>query len=468
MNALPVKPGELLADKYRVDRVLGKGGMGVVVAARYAELDEWVAIKCLLPEVAAHPNVVTRFLREARAAVKIRSEHVVRVKEVGRLANGLPYMVMEYLDGCDLGALVRTRGPLAIDEAVLYLLQACEALAEAHVQGIIHRDLKPQNLFRVHRADGSPCVKVLDFGIAKFTQTDDLEALTKTTGMMGSALYMSPEQLRAPKDVDARTDVWALGVILFELLTGEKPFVADALPVVVAQILEGEPIRLRTLRPEAPAELEAFIDRCLQKRREHRFDTVAALAAALRPFAGDAAQISVDRITKIMQRDPHSGPPPVAGVPVSMGISPMAGTVQPAAPAAVPIDRPNEPERRRHSPVWAVALAGAVVLAALGVGLSGRRHDVPPAASTASSASAPPPPTTTKPIDAVIEVVVSPPVPSVTPSSTKVIAVAAPKPAPSAAPSISHATPKPTAAPNCDPPTYVGDDGLQHFKAECK
>jgi serine/threonine-protein kinase len=511
MSAAPLQPGDLLADKYRVDRVLGHGGMGVVVAARHVELDEWVAIKFLLPDIASDAGVVARFLREAKAAVRIRSEHVVRVSDVGRLPSGLPYMVMEFLDGCDLAELVRRRGPLPFDEASAYLLQACEALAEAHVQGIIHRDLKPQNLFLVHRADGSPCVKVLDFGIAKFTRTDEVASLTKTSAMMGSALYMSPEQLRAPKDVDARTDVWALGVVLFELLTGVKPFDADALPLLVAQILDGAPTKLRTLRPEAPAALEAFLERCLEKDRELRFGSVAALAEALLPFAGGAAQISVDRIAKIMQPDPQSGPPVdsrASGASgaggASIGVSPLAGTLPVAGLASPPTDGPwrqtgsrddraIEPERRRAPRVRVVAIAAALGLAVVGAGLWGRRHPAPgqTALSSASSPSPSPSRSSSSPSATAGEAAATP---SAAPRASG--AASAPSPAgasPSAAPSsiapapgpassitargspaasATRAVPKPSSAPpkpsNCDPPTYVGEDGLQHFKPECK
>lgn len=505
MSAAPVQPGELLADKYRVDRVLGHGGMGVVVAARHVELDEWVAIKFLLPDLASDAGVVARFLREAKAAVRIRSEHVVRVSDVGRLASGLPYMVMEFLDGCDLAELVRRRGPLPVDEAAILLLQACEALAEAHVQGIIHRDLKPQNLFLVHRADGSPCVKVLDFGIAKFTRSDDVASLTKTSAMMGSALYMSPEQLRAPKDVDARTDVWALGVVLFELLTGVKPFDADALPVLVAQILDGAPTKLRTLRPQAPAALESFLERCLEKDRERRFDSVAALAEALLPFAGGAAQVSADRIAKILQPDPQSGPPLDAGASgASIGISPLAGTLPAAGLAAAPTNGPwgrtgshdaraNAPERRTSQRLWAVAIAGALGVVVVGAGWWGRRHATAAAASSTSSPAASPAhpsePAASTPsaasgiaatereraasaasaaTAATAATASAAPAPSARQPAPKASTAAAISPAASATrvvPKASSAPPKP---PDCDPPTYVGDDGLQHFKAECK
>src|SRR5688572_29422387 len=194
--AVPVRPGDLLAGKYRVEQVLGAGGMGVVVAARHEQLDERVALKFLLPQCAAHPEVVARFAREGRAAAKIKSKHVARVRDVGTLESGAPYLVMEHLEGRTLASVLEERGQLAIADAVDYLLQACEALAEAHALGIVHRDLKPSHLFLKHRADGSECVKVLDFGISKVgTGTGTGSDITRTEASLGSPLYMSPEQM---------------------------------------------------------------------------------------------------------------------------------------------------------------------------------------------------------------------------------------------------------------------------------
>jgi serine/threonine-protein kinase len=236
----PVQEGEVLAGKYRVERVLGVGGMGVVVAALHIGLDERVAIKFLLPEALGNPEAVARFAREARAAVKIKSLHVARVSDVGVLETGAPYMVMEFLQGQDLSQRVRDHGPLSIQEAVDFILQACEAIAEAHALGMVHRDLKPANLFLTRMADGSPCVKVLDFGISKVTSPSSSGqdfGMTKTQAVMGSPLYMSPEQMASSRDVDGRTDIWALGTILYELLTGRVPFLGDTMPQLCAMIL---------------------------------------------------------------------------------------------------------------------------------------------------------------------------------------------------------------------------------------
>jgi serine/threonine-protein kinase len=298
--AAGVREGDVLAGRYRVDRVLGVGGMGVVVAAHHVELDDRVAIKFLLPEALHNADAIARFTREAQAAVKIKSEHVARVTDVGRLENGAPYIVMEYLEGLDLSAWLQQRGPLPADQAAEFVLQACEAIAEAHMYGIVHRDLKPANLFVIRRPDGGLSVKVLDFGIAKRIGAAPSANLTSTATVMGSPLYMSPEQLNSSKDADARTDIWALGVILYELLSGEPPFIAETVPGVMLKITTSEPPPLGARRPELPAGLERVILRCLEKDRTRRFPTIGDLAHALVDFGTPRSRISVERIAGIM------------------------------------------------------------------------------------------------------------------------------------------------------------------------
>src|SRR5688572_12056721 len=230
-SVAPVRVGQILAGKYRVENVLGIGGMGVVVAAQHVQLGQRVALKFLNDEVCARPEAVDRFMREARAAVQIQSEHVARVTDVGQLENGSPYIVMEYLEGTDLAAVLRSRGPLPVEEAVDYVLQAAEAIAVAHRLRIVHRDLKPANLFLTQRPDESSLVKVLDFGISKALDGSmgALSGLTTNSAVnvIGSPLYMSPEQFKSAKDVDTRSDIWSLGVIIHELVTGAYPFYAE-------------------------------------------------------------------------------------------------------------------------------------------------------------------------------------------------------------------------------------------------
>jgi serine/threonine protein kinase len=303
-QAAGVTPGQILLGKYRIERVLGMGGMGVVVAATHVTLEERVAIKFLLPQALSNGEAVARFLREARAAVRIKSEHVARVTDVGQLENGAPYMIMEYLDGSDLGTLAQHRGALPIEEAVEYVLQACEAIAEAHALGIVHRDLKPANLFVVTRADGTPSVKVLDFGISKVTGMSSSGAdlgMTKTTTIMGSPLYMSPEQMASSRDVDARTDIWALGAILYELLAGTVPFRADTITQLCVMILQQPAPSLRNVRPDAPEGLQQVITRCLDKDRTRRYTTVADFAHALAPFAPKRARLSIERVSRVIE-----------------------------------------------------------------------------------------------------------------------------------------------------------------------
>jgi len=320
--AAGVEPGQILIGKYRIERVLGIGGMGVVVAATHVQLAERVAIKFLLPEALYNADAVARFIREARAAVRIKSEHVARVSDVGTLENGCPYIIMEYLEGTDLSDLVQKQGAMSVADAVESLLQACEAIAEAHALHIVHRDLKPANLFMIRRADGTPSVKVLDFGISKISgppgSASDM-GMTKTTAVMGSPLYMSPEQMASSRDVDQRTDIWALGVILYELISGRMPFAADTMPQLCAMILQQSPPPLRSIRADVPEGLERVIARCMEKDRARRYSTVAELAQALSPFAPRRARASVERISRVIGGEGYvpSGAAPLSEAPAA-------------------------------------------------------------------------------------------------------------------------------------------------------
>ncbi|HEX7453380.1 MAG TPA: serine/threonine-protein kinase, partial [Polyangiaceae bacterium] len=240
-----------------------------------------------------------------RAAVKIRGEHVARVIDVGAFENGAPYMVMEHLDGRDLSVLLTERGALSPADAVDAVLQACEALAEAHALGIVHRDLKPANLFLTRRPDGTPSVKVLDFGISKVTNASASDnAMTKTSAIMGSPLYMSPEQMTSSRDVDARTDIWAIGVVLYELLAGRAPFRAETLPEICGLILTSAPPAIRDFSPSTPELLQSAVLRCLEKDRSRRYQSVSELAQAIAPFGSRATSRSLERISRILGANP--------------------------------------------------------------------------------------------------------------------------------------------------------------------
>jgi serine/threonine-protein kinase len=294
-----VESGTILLGKYRIERVLGKGGMGVVVRAHHLQLDVPVALKFLLPEVLERQDVVARFLREAQAAVKLKSEHVSRIIDVGTLESGAPYMVMEFLEGNDLSELLRKYGPLAPGFAVDAVLQACEALAEAHSLGIVHRDIKPSNFFLTKGADGTPLLKVLDFGISKAPATID-EGITHTQAIMGTPSYMSPEQMQSSKYVDARTDIWAIGAVLYQLVSGRVPFRSESFAGLVMMVATQPMQALDDVK--LPAGLEGVIARCLAKDPAHRFQSMAELAAALAPYAGTAIQATraIERTARML------------------------------------------------------------------------------------------------------------------------------------------------------------------------
>jgi eukaryotic-like serine/threonine-protein kinase len=290
------EPGTVIAQKYWVERVLGEGGMGVVLAATHLQLGQRVALKFLRPAPSPDAGAVERFLREARAAVRLRSEHVCRVVDVGTVDAGTPYIVMEHLEGHDLASVLKKGGALPLAVAVDYVAQACLALAEAHVAGMVHRDLKPSNLFLTRRPEGTPLIKVMDFGIAKAHGRMDAR-LTDSSAIMGSPAYMSPEQLRSAKDVDARADIWSLGVCLFELVTRARPFDADTLAEIAAKVTLDPPAPLPSTLPRAFSDI---VMRCLSKRAERRFSDVGELARALAPFGSPAAATFAAATTNLL------------------------------------------------------------------------------------------------------------------------------------------------------------------------
>lgn len=303
---LCVSPGDVLGGKYRVVNLIGEGGMGYVMSATHVELGELVALKFLRPEAMQFQELVGRFAREAQAAAKIRSEHVARVYDVGTTPMGVPYIVMEHLQGQDLASLLEDGTRVSVETAVDYVMQACEGLASAHALGIVHRDIKPENLFLTQSGPGAPSViKLVDFGISKvdltLPQPQGSRAMAQTTTLLGSPRYMSPEQIRNSTQVDGRADIWALGCVLYELFTGHPAYNAPSLMELGAAILGDEPVPVRVLANSVPPELDAVVTRCLQKRPADRFQNVAELAAALLPFGPRRARMFAERCQSLLQ-----------------------------------------------------------------------------------------------------------------------------------------------------------------------
>lgn len=493
-----IREGDVLAGKYRIEKILGVGGMGIVVAAYHLQLDERVAVKFLLPAALSNEEAVTRFAREARAAVKIKSEHVARVIDVGSFDNGVPYMVMEYLDGMDLTAVLQQESALPIEQAVEFVLQACEAIAEAHGLGIVHRDLKPANLFRIRRADGLWSIKVLDFGISKLSglggSGPDIRA-TATNAVFGTPLYMSPEQMTASRNVDSRTDIWALGAILFELLTRHSPFDSESLPEVFVKISTRPPPSLRDSRPDAPPGIENVILKCLEKDRNNRYANVAELAVALAPYAPKRARASVERISRVIS---NAG---ISTTAVSLPPSSDVGIDLKGTQTAGAWGQTSPPSNSRRN--WAI---GGVVFAVVGAAAAIVVMRAPPSASPLTSpatavAAAPLPeptvPTVTAPevvpvvaASAVVVPVVSasavepaehkvpysPVVPAKAPAAVKrlvpaatktVVAESKSKSVPPASVEPAKAAPAAGTKPGCNPPYRFDANGRKRFKPEC-
>ncbi len=334
-----VRVGEILLGKYRVERTLGRGGMGYVLAVRHVELDELFAIKLLSRDALRNADAVARFVREARAAARMKSEHVARVVDVGHFDDGAVYIIMEHLHGRDLGEELRERGPLPLEEAITYVLQACDAISEVHAEGFVHRDIKPGNLFLTRRPNGRPCVKVLDFGIAKHLESEDPD-LTLTGVMLGSPRYMSPEQMRRTRTADARSDVWSMAVVLFKLITNTLPFRGESVPEVISSVLFDEPVPMASLRPGLPIDLDPFFGVALAKDPDRRFQTIDDLALALTILRDEVWDRASDsEITNAPSTRP-SGPGDSGG-----SVTPTTRVPRPheAYAGAIPVSRASRP-----------------------------------------------------------------------------------------------------------------------------
>jgi tRNA A-37 threonylcarbamoyl transferase component Bud32 len=401
-----LRSGEVLTEKYRIERLLGQGGMGAVYLAHHEILNQHVALKTLLPEIAENAEAVARFLNEARASARIRNEHVAQVMDVGKLPNGSAYMVLEYLEGSDLSAVLDERGPLPIMEAVDYLLQSLEAVSVAHAIGIIHRDLKPANLFLTKRQDGSPFIKVLDFGISKAQNPLTPSAssgVTATRAVLGSPAYMSPEQVKSSKHVDARADIWSMGVILYRLLTNVAPFDGETLGAVFAAIIEETPAPVSSHRPEIPPELDAVVKKCLARNRDERYQDCGELATALVPFASPDGVQSVDRVCRSLGRTSRRTAAAMIPTPAPMPV-PVAATVFAPVAARGAGEGTNAPwsdsmppgtgGAKRSRTAYIVAGVAIAVMALAGVGAL-RMMGSSSGAQGANAAASPPAPTAT-------------------------------------------------------------------------
>ena len=418
-------PGRIIAGKYRVERALGAGGMGMVVAATHLTLGNLVAIKVLLTGHAKSAEHEARFTREGRVAARLRSQHAGRVLDVARTETGEPYIVMELLQGLDLAACLVTRGVLPVEDAVGYVLQACEPLAEMHSLGMIHRDIKPANLFLDTGVDGAPIVKLVDFGVVKEAGAE--AALTQTGTALGSPLYMSPEQLRGHTQIDARSDVWSLGVTLYELLTGVTPFHANSIVDLCARVMHGRATPLARYRPDIPAGLETAIGQCFQLDPALRYPDVASFAGAIAPYAPARLAHYVERIAAVQKLDvvpskrtielapPSFVAPAVStATPVSSSVratnaaAALVATIEPTKVSALPLPVRPPSERRPWILVGVMMLAALAGLAILWFSLAAKpgalrvtRAAAPePTASAATTitSAAPPPPAAAPPV----------------------------------------------------------------------
>jgi serine/threonine-protein kinase len=437
----PIEPGKILAGKYRVETLLGSGAMGTVVAATHVQLGQRFALKFMHPSLSADRDAVARFLQEARAAARIRSDHVTRVSDIGTLDDGTPYLVMDYLEGRDLAAVLQLTPKLSVGEAISYVLEACEGLAEAHAVGIIHRDLKPANLFLTRRKDGTPLVTLLDFGISKLVAPGEADGrITGTQSIVGSPMYMAPEQVRSSRNVDYRADIWSLGVILYEMLCGRVPFDGDALADICVSILRDPPPPLSQFRPDVPEGVASVVVRCLEKNPARRFRDVAELAHALAPFVDTDARSSAARIERLLGA-PRPNIAAAQTVPRGESVRPLtigASTQTSSATETLPHGWP--PRRPAVLPL-ALAAAALAVGAIIAVTRLGTTPDSGRSSATATrpSQSADLPKKVRSPESAPSSTTVSPSI-SVEPRAPVVVPVVPSAAAPSAT------TPVPSAA----------------------
>ena len=369
LPAVLVSPGDVLAGKYEVEEIIGRGGMGIVVAARHLQLEERVALKLLLPSATQTEEFSKRFMREAQVTAKLRSEHIARVTDVGILANGSPYMIMEYLQGQDLRQVLRA-GTLSVSTAIEYIVQACEGMAEAHSYGIVHRDLKPSNLYLTQRRDGSDLIKVLDFGISKALLREDIESrdLTSAGTLLGSPRYMSPEQLQDTALVDSRADVWSLATILYEMLSGRPPFAERTHAATCVRVLGNDPpLSLTSRRPEVPEMLQVAIFRALERDPDRRTPDVAAFASSLlratKDLVAPSVEVSVARIQGMVDATGSGRVNPLSGSHSLPSLSRGPGAREPSVGSSrTPGAWVDSDESKRKGGMWPKVAIGAVAI----------------------------------------------------------------------------------------------------------
>jgi serine/threonine-protein kinase len=434
----PVRPGQMVGGRYRVDDIIGAGAMGYVVSAWHLELDQAVALKVLNPDVFERHEALQRFRREVRAAARIKSEHVCRVNDVGTLETGEPFMVMELLHGNNLEEELHRRRVLPVEEAIRYMLEAVEAVAEAHAAGIIHRDLKPANLFVARRTDRSRLIKVLDFGISKSmadSQNSDM-SLTKTGVIIGSPLYMSPEQMRSTKDADARSDVWSLGAILFQLITGRPPYLGETIPELCSQLFSSDapPASTVSVTQGLPPALDAVVSRALARDPARRYQSVWEFGEALLDFAPPQSRVHVERARRVLSSSGSAEDAPPSVYPSRAG--------QPGAPTIIEASVSNVAPGRTTARPRSRKLAAVLLVVGLvvGVGIVAMQRA---GTGNASDAAAAGPAPAAEPVKGPsLPVTAEAPTPPPTPALVAVPEV------PSAAPSVASAAPNvPTVRP---------------------
>ncbi len=460
-----LRPGLRVDDKYDVQAIIGRGGMGVVVAARHLDLGRDVALKFLCSSSNGTTNgdeMRARFRREAQISAKLRNEHITRVLDVGSFA-GASFMVMERLEGNDLRRRLREAGgKLPLNIAMNYVLQLCEGIAEAHAHGIVHRDLKPSNLFITHAPDGTDLLKILDFGISKWSDAEVGE-LTKDGMVLGSPKYMAPEQVFGATTIDTRADVWSIGAIFYQMLAGRTPYVETTLARFCQEIMSGPPPRLDTVA-DVPKAVADVVERCFEQKPEDRMSSVAELAGALLDAIEEPGNSIRERLGAIMSSAGGAFPVPSSRTFSSTSISGSARSVVPGStkvsPSATPTPAPA-PEAAK-SPIVPISIAIAVAAVAIAVivkvlGGKAQVAATPPApvvvATAVATALAPPPAATTA--AASTTAAVAPATAATTPAATP----AAGKPHVVYVPVAAKATGTPAPA-TATPPPKKNDDEI--------